>query len=195
VSSSHPAAGIRRPVEPAPSHDEDLPDEQTVTAFGPRSQIVDPEDLVQDARQFVRSLGQADKIVFGGAVVLLVSGFLPWKETAADGEILGMMSLGIIAMLAAIGLIAILAVRIRRLQADPYANVLLPWVGQLVVSLFCIFWCILYMKVSSDSRLTPTAMGDSVVQNSAPVFGVYLGLMGALTTLWGTFLGMKGRQE
>jgi predicted small integral membrane protein len=182
-------------VEPTPAYDDDLSDEQTVTAFGPRSQIADPEDLVQDARKFVRNLGQADKLVFGGAVVLLVSGFLPWKETAADGEILGMMSLGIIAMLAAIGQIAILAMRTRKLQADPHANVLLPWMGQLVVALFCIFWCIIFMKVSSDSKLVPTAMGDSVVQNSVPAFGVYLGLLGALASLGGTLLGLKEKPE
>jgi len=196
ASSAHPAAGTRRPVDPAPSYDSERPDEPTAaTEFGPRSQIVDPEDLVQDARRFVRNLSQPDKIAVGGASVLLVSGFLPWKETAADGEILGMMSLGVVAMLAAIGLITVLAFRTRRVQADPYANVLLYWMGQLIVSIFCIFWCIIYMQVSSDSRLVPTAMGDAVVQNSTPALGVYLGLLGALGTLGGTFLGLKERPE
>jgi hypothetical protein len=196
VSASHPAAGTRRPANFKPSFDDELPDEPTATSgLPPRSQIVDPEDLVQDARQFVRNLGQSDKIAVGGAATLLISGFLPWKETAADGEILGMMSLGVVAMLAAIGLITLIAFRKRREQADPYTNVLLYWMGQLVVSIFCIFWCIIYMKVSSDSRLVPTAMGDAVVQNSAPVLGVYLGLLGALGSLGGTLLGMKERPE
>jgi hypothetical protein len=183
-------------VEPSPSYDNDFPDEPTAaTELGPRSQIIDPEDLVQDARQFVRNLSQSDKIAVGGAAVLLVSGFMPWKETAADGEILGMMSLGVVAMLAAIGFIALLAVRTRRVREDPYANVLLYWMGQLVVAIFCIFWCIIYMRVSSDSRLVPTAMGDAVVQSSTPAFGVFLGLLGGLGSLGGTLLGLKERPE
>ncbi|MCY1079681.1 hypothetical protein [Archangium lansingense] len=152
-------------------------------------QIVAPEEVIEDFRDFVGVLGRSDKIAFGGAVTILVSAFLPWKETAAEGDILGLMSLGLLAVLAASGIIGAITVRVRRLM--PHLNVLIPWLAQLGLSVFCILWCIIFMKISYDATEVPSPMGNATIMNSSPSFGVFLGLMGALTSLAGSLLGLK----
>jgi hypothetical protein len=80
-------------------------------------------------------------------------------------------------------------VRVRRLM--PHLNVLIPWLAQLGLSIFCILWCILIMKVSYDATEMPSPLGNATLMNSSPSFGVFLGLMGALTSLAGSLLGLK----
>ncbi|WP_375772751.1 hypothetical protein NR798_18290 [Archangium gephyra] len=152
-------------------------------------QIVAPEQVIEDFRDFMGVLGRSDKFAFVGAATILVSAFLPWKETAAEGDILGLMSLGLVAVLAAVGIIGSIAVRVRRLM--PNLNVLIPWLAQLGLSVFCILWCIVFMKISYDATEVPSPMGNATIMNSTPSFGVFLGLMGALTSLAGTLLGLK----
>jgi hypothetical protein len=152
-------------------------------------QIVAPEQVIEDFRDFVGVLGSSDRIAFVGAATILVSAFLPWKETAADGDILGLMSLGLLAVLAAIGIIGAITVRVRRLM--PNLNVLIPWVAQLGLSVFCILWCIVFMKLSYDATEVPSPMGNATIMNSTPSFGVVLGLLGALTSLAGSLMGLK----
>ncbi|PTL76110.1 hypothetical protein [Vitiosangium sp. GDMCC 1.1324] len=152
-------------------------------------QIVAPEQVIEDFRDFFGVLGRSDKIAFGGGIAILVSAFLPWKETAAEGDILGLMSLGLLAVMAAIGIIGSIAVRVRRLM--PHLNVLIPWLAQLGLSVFCILWCIIFMKISYDATEVPSPMGNATIMNSSPSFGVFLGLMGALTSLGGTLLGLR----
>jgi hypothetical protein len=134
-------------------------------------------------------LGRSDKIAFAGGATLLLSAFLPWKETAAEGEILGLMSLGLLAVMGALGILGSIAVRVR--QWMPHLNVLIPWLAQLGLSVFCILWCILFMKVSYDATEVPSPLGHSTLMNSSPSFGVFLGLLGALTSLAGSLLGLK----
>ncbi|AKJ02654.1 Hypothetical protein AA314_04280 [Archangium gephyra] len=152
-------------------------------------QIVAPEQVIEDFRDLMSVLGRSDKIAFGGGVTILISAFLPWKETAADGEILGLMSLGLLAVLAAIGIVGAITVRVRRLM--PHLNVLIPWVAQLGLSVFCILWCIVFMKLSYDATEVPSPMGNATIMNSTPSFGVFLGLLGALTSLAGSLMGLK----
>ncbi|WP_395843194.1 hypothetical protein [Archangium violaceum] len=152
-------------------------------------QIVAPEQVIEDFREFVGVLGRSDKIAFAGGVTLIISAFLPWKETAAEGDILGLMSLGLVAVLAAIGILGAIAVRVRRLM--PNLNVLVPWLAQLGLSAFCILWCVIFMKISYDATEVPSPMGNATLMNSSPSFGVFLALLGALTSLGGTLLGLK----
>ncbi len=99
------------------------------------------------------------------------------------------MSLGLLAVLAAIGIIGAISVRVRRLM--PNLNVLIPWLAQVGLSVFTILWCIIFMKVSYDATEVPSPMGNATIMNSSPSFGVFLGLMGALTSLAGSLLGLK----
>ncbi|WPB73520.1 hypothetical protein KYC5002_31255 [Archangium violaceum] len=152
-------------------------------------QIVAPEQVIEDFRDFVGVLGRSDKIAFAGGATILISAFLPWKETAEDGEILGLMSLGLLAVLAAIGIIGAITVRVRRFM--PHLNALVPWVAQLGLSVFTILWCIVFMKLSYDATEVPSPMGNATIMNSTPSFGVFLGLLGALTSLAGSLMGLK----
>lgn len=153
------------------------------------SQIVAPEQLIEDFRDFFGLLGRSDRIAFGGSITILISAFLPWKETAAEGDILGLMSLGLLAVMSAIGIISAIAVRVRRLM--PELNVLIPWLAQLGLSVFCALWCIIFMKLSYDATEVPSPMGNATIMNSSPSFGVFLGLLGALASLGGTLLGLR----
>jgi hypothetical protein len=152
-------------------------------------QIVAPEEVMDDFRQFVSLLGLSDRIAFGGAGAIVISAFLPWKETAADGDILGLMSLGLVGVVGAIAVMSTIAVRVRR--SMPSLNVLIPWLAQLALSVFCVLWCIIFMKLSYDATGVPSPMGNAIVMNSSPSMGAYLALLGALTSLAGTLMGLK----
>ncbi|HEX5747857.1 MAG TPA: hypothetical protein VFZ09_16555 [Archangium sp.] len=186
-----PAPAPKRPqqTELDPADINYVPTRDPYGTHSGTGQIVAPEQVIEDFRDFVGVLGSSDKIAFGGAVTLLVSAFLPWKETAAEGDILGLMSLGLLAVLAAIGIIGAITVRVRRLM--PNLNVLIPWVAQLGLSVFCILWCIVFMKLSYDATEVPSPMGNATIMNSTPSFGVVLGLLGALTSLAGSLMGLK----
>lgn len=153
------------------------------------SQIVAPEEVMDDFRNFVSLLGFSDRIAFGGAGAIVLSAFLPWKETAADGDILGLMSSGLVGIVGALAVMGTIAVRVRR--SMPSLNVLIPWLAQLGLSIFCVLWCIIFMKLSYDATEVPSPMGNATLMNSTPSMGVYLALLGALGSLGGTLLGLK----
>ena len=186
------APAPRRPPQQTELDPADINYVPTRDPYGTHSgtgQIVAPEQVIEDFRDFMGVLGRSDKFAFVGAATILVAAFLPWKETAAEGDILGLMSLGLLAVLAAIGIIGSIAVRVRRLM--PHLNVLVPWLVQLGLSVFSVLWCIVFMKISYDATEVPSPMGNATIMNSSPSFGAFLGLMGALTSLAGTLLGLK----
>lgn len=186
------APAPRRPPQQTELDPADINYVPTRDPYGTNSgtgQIVAPEQVIEDFRDFMGVLGRSDKFAFVGAATILVSAFLPWKETAAEGDILGLMSLGLLAVLAAIGIIGSIAVRVRRFM--PNLNVLVPWLVQLGLSIFSVLWCIVFMKISYDATEVPSPMGNATIMNSSPSFGAFLGLMGALTSLAGTLLGLK----
>ncbi|MFY0578219.1 hypothetical protein ACN28S_31390 [Cystobacter fuscus] len=169
------------PPRPAPS---------SVHATG---QIMAPEELAADLKDFLGDLGRSDKIVFFSAVAVVLSAFTPWKETAEDGDILGLMSLGIIAILGALGIVGVLAVRVRRIM--PRLNVLVPWMAQLGLSIACVLWCLIFMKLSTDNTEVPSAVGREIIHSSSPSFGAVLALLGSLGCLAGTVLGIKEKPQ
>jgi hypothetical protein len=95
-------------------------------------------------------------------------------------------------VLAAFAILGTIVLRVRRLL--PSLNVLIPWLGQLGLSIFCIVWCIVFMKISTDASAVPSLMGNATVMNSSPSMGAYMGLMGSLACLAGTLLGLKEKQ-
>jgi hypothetical protein len=190
-------SGARAAAAPAPRRPQQTELDPAEISYTPSrdssgtgsSQIVAPEEVMDDFRQFVGLLGFSDKIAFGGAGAIVVSAFLPWKETAADGDILGLMSLGLVGVVGALAVMGAIAVRVRR--SMPSLNVLIPWLAQLGLSVFCVLWCIIFMKLSYDATEVPSPMGNATVMNSTPSMGVYLALLGALGSLAGTLLGLK----
>ncbi len=208
TASGRPATGSRGAVAPRPSGSGARPaaprrqpqqtefDPADINYVPPRDtsntgtgQIVAPEQVIEDFREFVGVLGRSDKIAFAGGCVILLSAFLPWMETAEEGEILGLMSLGLMAVLGAVGILGAIAVRVRR--SLPNLNVLIPWLAQLGLSVFCVLWCIIFMKISYDATEVPSPIGNATIMNSSPSMGVFLGLLGALGSLAGTLLGLK----
>jgi uncharacterized Zn finger protein (UPF0148 family) len=151
--------------------------------------IAAPEDVFEEFRQFVSLMGFSDKVALGGVGLIVLSGFFPWKETAAEGDILGLMSLGLVCIVAALAILGTITLRVRRML--PNVNVLLPWLGQLALSIFCVVWCIVFMKISTDASAVPSLMGNAKVMNSSPSMGAYMGIVGSLACLAGTLLGLK----
>ncbi|WP_239470621.1 hypothetical protein [Archangium violaceum] len=191
-----PAGSSARPAPPRRQQPQTELDPADINYVPPRDtsntgtgQIVAPEQVIEDFRDFVGVLGLSDKIAFAGSCVVILSAFLPWKETAEEGEILGLMSLGLMAVLAAAGILGSIAVRVRRLL--PNLNVLIPWLVQLGLSVFGVLWCIIFMKLAYDATEVPSPIGNATIMNSSPSMGVFIGMLGALTSLAGTLLGLK----
>ncbi|MFL5318775.1 MAG: hypothetical protein ACJ790_03905 [Myxococcaceae bacterium] len=154
-------------------------------------QMVAPEQALDDFKSFVSNLPSGDKIAFIGAAAFIFTCFLPWKETAADGEILGLMSLGIIDFLVMIAVIGSLVIRVRRVM--PQLNPLVPWLVQLGGAGFSIVWCLVYIGISTDLRKTQALVGNFEQSVSAPAFGVWLAILCGAATVAGTLMGLKSK--
>ncbi|WP_434380280.1 hypothetical protein [Melittangium boletus] len=188
--ASAPRAAAGAVSRPAPRRQAD--DDEADAPSSRRSSsgpVEDPEQVVADFREFVGELSRADRIAFWSALVVVFSSVMPWVETAEDGENLGLLSLGFICVLLSLGVIGALTVRARKLL--PQLNALAPWLTQLFMSLVCLVWCLIFMKLSYDATEVPSPIGNSTITNSAPVFGAYLGLLGSVGSLVGTLLGLK----
>ncbi|AKF82469.1 hypothetical protein MFUL124B02_28155 [Myxococcus fulvus 124B02] len=157
------------------------------------SAIADPDELIQDAKDLLGAMSAGDKIAFYSAGLVVLSCFVPWKETAADGDALGLMSLGFGAFLLALLTMGAIGVRVR--ATFPKLNPVVPWMAQLLTTFLCLIWCIVFIKVSSDTALVPSPVGNSEMMNSSPSFGVFIGILGSVGALIGAFLGLKGRQD
>ncbi len=176
-------ADPRKPLLPPPS--------SSAGAYHHTGKIVAPEEVISDARAFVGGLTRSDKITFAGAAAIIISCFLPWKETAEDGEILGLLSIGAVALVGGAAIIAAIAVRVRRTL--PSLHPLAPWVIQLGVSVFCIFFTLISIRLASDSTVVASPIGNQMVENSSASFGVFLALLGAIGALTGSLMGLKER--
>ncbi|WP_338865363.1 hypothetical protein [Myxococcus stipitatus] len=155
--------------------------------------IANPDELIQDAKELLGAMSAGDKIAFYGAGTVVLSCFVPWKETAADGDALGLMSMGFGAFLLA--LVVMVTIGIRARNTFPNLNPVVPWMAQLVTTIMCVIWCVVFIKVSSDTTLVPSPIGNAEMMNSAPSFGVFIGLLGAIAALIGAFLGLKTRND
>jgi hypothetical protein len=153
--------------------------------------IVAPEELLSDARAFVGELSRSDKIAFVGSCVVALSCFLPWKETAVDGDVLGLMSSGIGSALIALMVICAIFIRVRRTM--PKLSPLMPWGLQLGMSFFCLLYVTVFIKGAFDTTEVPSAIGNQLIMNSSPSFGVFLAMLGAIAAFAGSLLGLKER--
>lgn len=153
--------------------------------------IADTGELLAEAREFMGLLSSADKIAFWGAVTVALSCFLPWKSTAVEDDVLGLMSLGFGAFLLSIAIIVCIGVRVRGGMRG--MNPVVPWMGQLVTSFLCLVWCIIFIKVSSDTTRVPSNIGNVEVMNSSPSIGVFIAVLGAIAALGGSVLGLRNK--
>lgn len=157
-----------------------------------RAPIDDPEVLLDDARAFLRELEGGDRIAFWGAALVVLSCFMPWKETAADGDFLGLISLGFISFLFAVATMVFVGLRTR--QVMTWVNPMLPWGAQMVCSVITLVWSLVFLKLSSDTTLVPSPLGNSEMMNSSPSIGCFLGILGGVIAVLGGLMGLK-RQE
>jgi hypothetical protein len=198
-SRSVPAIRPPPPVEEPEAEEEDWrippPPPSSVAPRGPTTgsdtNIAAPEEIIADTRAFIRELSRSDKIAFASACLIILSCFLPWKETAADGEILGLMSAGIGALLGAVLIIG--AIFVRKRGTLPKVDSSTQWMMQLGVSFFCILYTVVFIKVSFDTTQVQSQLGNAMVWSSSPSFGVFLGLLGSLGALVGSVMGLRER--
>jgi hypothetical protein len=155
------------PAEPPPRK-AILPPASPNRTFSTGTKIVAPEQMMEEAREFITELSRADKLAFGGAVAVILSCFLPWKETAADGDVLGLMSSG-------------------------FGALLLPWMTQLIGSVICVLYTVVTLRFSIDTTEVPSAIGNALIMNSSPSLGVFIALLGGLGAMAGSLLGLKER--
>lgn len=146
-----------------------------------------PEDVLHDIRQFVGTLGRPDRIALGGFAAVIATAFLPWRSTASEGELLGLVTLGFLCVLASIVGIMAIAVRVKRFM--PRLSPLIPWLSQLAAAAFSLIWCFVYIKLAADRS---SNLGVAVRDISASAsFGVYLAVIASFVALAGTLLGLK----
>lgn len=195
------AASPSRAAEPEPEPKAEIPSRKSILppaqpaapsrTLSTGSKMVAPEQMMEEAREFISDLTRADKIALAGASAVVLSCFLPWKETAADGDILGLMSSGFGSMLLALLVIGTLVVRVR--QSMPRLNPLIPWLTQLITSVVCVLYTLVLLRVSVDSTEVPSAIGNQMIMNSSPSIGVFIALLGALGAMAGSLMGLKER--
>lgn len=153
------------------------------------NKAMDPELAMGATKQYLWELPLADKLALFGTSVLLISTFFPWKETVAEGDVLGVFSSGILVTILAS--IAVAGIIIRTRKTMPTLNPLLPWVAQLGAVGISGLWCLVYMKLSWDSTLAMSSVGNYQVWVSKPSFGLILGLIAGITSIVGTIFGLK----
>ena len=150
-----------------------------------------PEDVFKDAKSFVIGLPGSDKIAFAGLMFNILFAFFPWKETVLEGDILGLMSLGFPAFLVSILGVTSIVIRVRKFM--PKLNPLIPWLLQLSAVCFCLVWCLIFIKLSWDSRLAKSPVGNFDMYISKPSVGVFLSLLTSIVALGGTLMGLKDK--
>ncbi|HYV44812.1 MAG TPA: hypothetical protein VFA20_08125 [Myxococcaceae bacterium] len=152
------------------------------------SPVFSPEEAMADARLFVGGLTTADKLTLLGGALCLLCSFFPWKETAAEGEVIGLQSLGIVAT----GLIALaMVVVVGRARRSFHVNPAVMWLVQLACSGATIVWCLVFIKLSWDPTEAHSVDGNMLMATSKPVMGVYLCAAGAIIAAAGTLMGLK----
>jgi hypothetical protein len=150
---------------------------------------LNPDDAMLKTRQYLWSLPLADKLALAGSSVLLISTFLPWKETVKDGDVLGVFSSGVIVTLLAA--MAVAGLLVRTLKSMPTLNPLLPWAAQLGCVGISGVWCLVYIMLSVDSTLVQSSIGNQQIWASKPSLGVFIAVVAGVISILGTIFGLK----
>lgn len=181
-----PARAAPRTETPPPAP---IPTHSALPRVTGNHRLVSPEEMLADLKNFLLELGQSDKLAFLGALATVLLSFIPWKSTAADGDVLGLVSLGVFVLIAAVGSMAAVAVRVRKVM--PQLNPIIPWLVQLGTSVFAIVWCLVFIRLAWNGQQVPADIGNEMVPLSSPSAGVFLALLASLVSLAGTLMGLK----
>lgn len=185
-------------AEPAPKRDfEALAKEYGQEPVAPREafqvqKMTSAEEAYAEAKDFMGNLASSDKLALVGIGLVILVSFFPWKVMATEGEVLGLLSLGVLATCGAALAGGALYARVQRLL--PNINPVIPWFAQLGAICFVILWCLIYIKISWDGTMVPSIDGNVEAPISKPDVGVYAALMSSLLALGGTLMGLKEQQ-
>jgi hypothetical protein len=193
--------------EPVPEPDDPEPEEDwrpkrppPEAAPAPQAQakqrdasFTSPDEALDEARAFMNALTKSDKLAVGGFVLLALSLFLPWRETATDGDELGILTSGFFAALLGLSAVGMLVVRLRK--SFPNMPEMAPVVAQVALAALSALVSVTFLLSSYDGTQVPANVGGGMMRASTPSLGAILGLAGAAVGLVGTVLGMKGRRE
>ena len=153
------------------------------------NKAMDPELAMGETKRYLWELAFADKLALFGTSLLVIATFFPWKETVADGDVLGIMSSGVLVTL--LGSAAVAGIIIRTRKTMPTLNPLLPWVAQLGCVGVSAIWCLVYMKLSWDSTPAMSSVGNYEVWVSKPSIGLIIAVLASITSIVGTIFGLK----
>lgn len=165
-----------------------MPGGQAPEVFTPDKGI-DPDDFIGGVRLFVESLSIGDKLALFGAAGTIVACFFPWRETIAEGDVLGLLGPGIVTFLMAVGTITALTLRANRSMK----NELLLWAAQLGTIAFGVLWAFIAIQQSWNPTLARAVEGNQEVWVSKPGFGVILAVLTGGVSALGSVLGLKGK--
>lgn len=152
-----------------------------------------PDEAVADFRRFYNALGRSDRFSFFGALVVALSCFFPWKSTMDDGDVLGLMDLGVIAFITSLIVMGTVWVRVQRVM--PKLHPLVPWLVQIAGSVFTVLWVLILLRLSWDSTAVPSPIGNYQIWKSSPSFGAWAALGGAVVAMVGGALGLKEKAQ
>jgi hypothetical protein len=155
-----------------------------------------PDEALHEARAFVDSLTIFDKLAVGGVGLLILSLFLPWRESAANGDEIGMVTSGFFAALIAGGGIGVLVARLRNL-VPPQFNLTPALLVMIQTGLtgFSALLCLIFLFSAYDGTQVPANVGNGTMAASTPSLGAIMGLAGAAMGTVGSVLGMLGRRQ
>jgi hypothetical protein len=148
------------------------------------------EQLWHDFQHLRKELRRPDQLTFYGALCEVLWCLLPWQDTARDGPVIGVVTLGVGVLLGVAATVGALVFRYRQLK--PRWDPLWPWFIQIAGVCFMICWCLVSIRASWDARTVP-GIESLEVPLSRPAFGAYAGLVSALVSLFGTLWGLKDK--
>src|SRR5205823_12198278 len=105
-------------------------------------------------------------------VATVIACFLPFKETVAEGDTLGLLSLGALVFIAHVTIITAITIRVRK--AMPRLHALVPWLLQFGAASFSIVWCLVLIRLAVDTTKARALFGNEEVWASKPGVGVVL---------------------
>lgn len=138
-------------------------------------------------QDFVRQMPWFDRLGFFGAASVFPLGLLPWRETAADGELIGFFTAGIFVVLAAGGALFALVQRSRaESSARRSDGASLALKLQTGAALFVLVFPFLFIPAVSDGTRMRALDGDLIVAASQPGIGASLVIGSGLLLMVGT---------
>jgi hypothetical protein len=156
---------------------------------GPEPKAIDADAVLSDMKKFVVELSMADKIAFFGLLAMVLSTVLPWKVTVIEGDVLGLLSEGIlVAGLALMG-IASIVIRVRKTMEN--MSPVIFFAVQLGALGLALIWCVYFTVSSWDSTMAHSQVGNQMVMASRPSFGVFMAFLAGGVGGLGTVLGLK----